>query len=126
MELKITECNCLTGGRDFLFDMLRYENAIDYIKAIINHDNKSVVGGYDAVSDSCCSVDMPAFSFNYFCIYFNDEKYYIVNEDEVSLEAEYALDAMFPYAEDSHTFDFVQDRTKISFDVFEKELVIEF
>lgn len=126
MELKMTECNCLSGGRDFLFDMLRYENAVDYIKAVIKHENKSVVGGYDAVSDSCCSVDMPACSFDYFCIYFNGEKYYIVNGGEISSEAEYALDAMFAYAEDSHTFDFVQDRTKISFDVFEKELSIEF
>ena len=35
------------------------------------------------------------------------------------------IDAMFAYAKDSHTFDFIQDNIKITLDIFEHELVIE-
>ena len=130
MELKMTECNGSMLGQCLLTDMLYCTNAVDYIKVIIKYKNDGILESNDSARD--CHIvmdfvgDKPLCSWILFIIYFNDEKYYIVIDNEISSEAEDALDAMLAYAGDSHMFDFVQDNIRINVDAFEKELVLEF
>ena len=67
----------------------------------------------------------------YFSVSFNGKTYVVVEDGGLMLNSnneaiDVLIDDMFAYAKDSHTFDFIQDDIKITVDIFEKELVIEF
>ena len=126
MELKMTECNGICGASDFFNDILRFGNVIDYTRAIVNtyeeHDG-------DFCDKQSC-VGEPLFAPRYFSVSFNGKTYTVVEDGELILSSNDNLiydliDAMFEYASDSHTFDFIQDNIKITLDIFEHELVIE-
>ena len=122
MELKITECFGSFGASDFLNDILRFKNVIDYTRAIANAYKADEDEDYD--KESC--VDDLSFKPMYY-----DGKTYVVVEDgglmlNSNNEAiDVLIDAMYAYSSDSHTFDFIQDNIKIALDIFEHELVIE-
>lgn len=126
MELKITECFGIFGASDFLNDILRFKNVIDYTRAIANAYKADEDEDYD--KESC--VDDLSFKPMYFSVKFNDTVYVVVNDGELTDGDDYEriyelIDDMFTYAKDSHTFDFIQDNIKITLDIFEHELSIE-
>lgn len=126
MELKMTECNYLAGSSNFFNDIVRFKNVIDYTRAILN--------AYGSFDDDFCDgqscVDALSFVPRYFSVKFDDKVYVVVDgklTDGDDYERIYELiDDMFAYAKDSHTFDFIQDDIKITVDIFEQELSIEF
>lgn len=127
MELKMTECNYLAGSSNFFNDILRFKNVIDYTRAILN--------AYGSFDDDFCDgqscVDALSFVPRYFSVKFNDKVYVVVNDGELTDGDDYEriyelIDDMFEHASDSHTFDFIQDDIKITVDIFEQELSIEF
>lgn len=126
MELKMTECNYLAGSSNFFNDIVRFKNVIDYTRAILN-----VYGSFDDdFCDGQSCVGALSFVPRYFSVKFNDKVYVVVDgklTDGDDYERIYDLiDAMYAYSSDSHTFDFIQDDIKITVDIFEQELSIEF
>ena len=126
MELKITECFGSFGASDFLNDILRFRNVIDYTRAIANAYKADEDEDYD--KQSC--VDDLSFKPMYYSVSFDGKTYVVVEDGGLMLNSnneaiDVLIDAMFSYAKDSHTFDFIQDNIKITLDVFEQELVIE-
>ena len=127
MELKITECFGSFGASDFLNDILCFKNVIDYTRAIANAYKADEDEYYD--KESC--VDDLSFKPVYYSVSFNGKTYVVVEDGGLMLNSnneaiDVLIDAMFAYAKDSHTFDFIQDKIKITLDIFEQELVIEF
>ena len=121
MELKITECCGICGASDFLNDILCFKNVIDYTRAIAN--------AYEADEDEESCVGDLSFKPMYYSVSF-DGKTYVVEDGGVMLNSnnesiDVLIDAMYAYAKDSHTFDFIQDNIKITLDIFEHELAIE-
>ena len=126
MELKITEFSGLFGVRYFLNDILCFKNVIDYTRAIANAYKADEDEYYD--KESC--VDGLSFKPMYYSVSFDGKTYVVVEDGGLMLNSnneaiDVLIDAMFAYAKDSHTFDFIQDNIKITLDVFEHELVIE-
>lgn len=126
MELKITECFGSFGAVDFLNDVLRFRNVIDYTRAIANAYKADEDEDYD--KESC--VDDLSFKPMYYSVSFDGKTYVVVEDGGLMLNSnneaiDVLIDAMFSYAKDSHTFDFIQDNIKIALDIFEHELVIE-
>ena len=126
MELKITECFGSFGASDFLNDILRFRNVIDYTRAIANAYKADEDEDYD--KESC--VGNLSFKPMYFSVSFNGKTYVPVEDGGLMLNSnneaiDVLIDAMFAYAKDSHTFDFIQDNIKIALDIFEHELSIE-
>lgn len=126
MELKITECDGICGASDFLNDILCFKNVIDYTRAIANAYKADEDEDYD--KESC--VDNLSFKPMYFSVSFDGKTYVVVEDGDLMLNSnneaiDVLIDAMFAYAKDSHTFDFIQDNIKITLDIFEHELVIE-
>lgn len=65
-----------------------------------------------------------------YSVSFGGKTYVVVEDGGLMLNSnneaiDVLIDAMFAYAKDSHTFDFIQDNIKITLDIFEQELVIE-
>lgn len=108
-------------------DLVLYKNAFDYSRAIIDSD---MCGEDDSDDDFFKYVDKDfcksCFWPRDYFIYFGGEKYYITMEGDVSFETDEAIDAMFAYAKDSHTFDFFQDNVEVYVDDVKKELIINF
>ena len=126
MELKITECFGSFGASDFLNDILCFKNVIDYTRAIANAYKADEDEDYD--KQSC--VDDLSFKPMYYSVSFDGKTYVVVEDGGLMLNSnneaiDVLIDAMFSYAKDSHTFDFIQDNIKITLDIFEQELVIE-
>lgn len=126
MELKITECFGSFGAVDFLNDILRFRNVIDYTRAIANAYKADEDELYD--KESC--VDDLSFKPMYYSVSFDGKTYVVVEDGGLMLNSnneaiDVLIDEMFSYAKDSHTFDFIQDNIKITLDIFEQELVIE-
>lgn len=126
MELKITECFGSFGASDFLNDILRFRNVIDYTRAIANTYKADEDEDYD--KESC--VDELSFKPMYFSVSFDGKTYVPVEDGGLMLNSnneaiDVLIDAMYAYSSDSHTFDFIQDNIKITLDIFEHELVIE-
>lgn len=126
MELKVTECFGSFGAVDFLNDILRFRNVIDYTRAIANAYKADEDEDYD--KESC--VDDLSFKPMYYSVSFDGKTYVVVEDGGLMLNSndeaiDVLIDAMFAYAKDSHTFDFIQDNIKITLDIFEHELVIE-
>jgi hypothetical protein len=126
MELKITECEGIFGASDFLNDILCFKNVIDYTRAIANAYKADEDEDYD--KESC--VDELSFKPMYYSVSFDGKTYVVVEDGGLMLNSnneaiDVLIDAMFAYAKDSHTFDFIQDNINIVLDVFEHELVIE-
>lgn len=126
MELKVTECFCSFGARDFLNDILCFKNVIDYTRAIANAYKADEDEDYD--KESC--VDDLSFKPMYYSVSFDGKTYVVVEDGGLMLNSnneaiDVLIDAMYAYSSDSHTFDFIQDNIKITLDIFEHELVIE-
>ena len=126
MELKITECFGSFGASDFLNDILRFKNVIDYTRAIANTYKAAEDEDYD--KESC--VDDLSFKPMYYSVSFDGKTYVVVEDGGLMLNSnneaiDVLIDAMYAYSSDSHTFDFIQDNIKITLDIFEHELVIE-
>ena len=126
MELKITECFGSFGAVDFLKDVLRFRNVIDYTRAIANAYKADEDEDYD--KESC--VDDLSFKPMYYSVSFDGKTYVVVEDGGLMLNSndeaiDVLIDAMYAYSSDSHTFDFIQDNIKIALDIFEHELVIE-
>lgn len=126
MELKITECFGSFGAVDFLNDILRFRNVIDYTRAIANAYKADEDEDYD--KESC--VDDLSFKPMYYSVSFDGKTYVVVEDGGLMLNSndeavDVLIDAMYAYSSDSHTFDFIQDNIKITLDIFEHELVIE-
>lgn len=126
MELKMTECDGICGASDFLNDILRFKNVIDYTRAIANAYKADEDEDYD--KESC--VDDLSFKPMYYSVSFDGKTYVVVEDGGLMLNSndeaiDVLIDAMFAYSSDSHTFDFIQDNIKITLDIFEHELVIE-
>lgn len=126
MELKITECFGSFGASDFLNDILRFKNVIDYTRAIANAYKADEDEDYD--KQSC--VDDLSFKPMYYSVSFDGKTYVVVEDGGLMLNSnneaiDVLIDAMYAYSSDSHTFDFIQDNIKITLDIFEHELVIE-
>lgn len=126
MELKITECFGSFGASDFLNDVLRFRNVIDYTRAIANAYKADEDEDYD--KESC--VDDLSFKPMYYSVSFDGKTYVVVEDGGLMLNSnneaiDVLIDAMYAYSSDSHTFDFIQDNIKIALDIFEHELVIE-
>lgn len=126
MELKITECFGIFGASDFLNDILRFKNVIDYTRAIANAYKADEDEDYD--KESC--VDELSFKPAYYSVSFDGKTYVVVEDGGLMLNSnneaiDVLIDAMYAYSSDSHTFDFIQDNIKITLDIFEHELVIE-
>lgn len=126
MELKMTECDGICGAVDFLNDILRFKNVIDYTRAIANAYKADEDEDYD--KESC--VDDLSFKPMYYSVSFDGKTYVVVEDGGLMLNSndeaiDVLIDAMYAYSSDSHTFDFIQDNIKITFDIFEHELVIE-
>lgn len=126
MELKITECFGSFGASDFLNDILRFKNVIDYTRAIANAYKADEDEDYD--KESC--VDDLSFKPMYYSVSFDGKTYVVVEDGGLMLNSnneaiDVLIDAMYAYSSDSHTFDFIQDNIKITLDIFEHELVIE-
>lgn len=126
MELKITECFGSFGASDFLNDILRFKNVIDYTRAIANTYKADEDEDYD--KQSC--VDDLSFKPMYYSVSFDGKTYVVVEDGGLMLNSnneaiDVLIDAMYAYSSDSHTFDFIQDNIKITLDIFEHELVIE-
>ena len=126
MELKMTECDGICGASDFLNDILRFKNVIDYTRAIANAYKADEDEDYD--KESC--VDDLSFKPMYYSVSFDGKTYVVVEDGGLMLNSnneaiDVLIDAMYAYSSDSHTFDFIQDNIKITLDVFEHELVIE-
>lgn len=126
MELKITECFGSFGAVDFLNDILRFRNVIDYTRAIANAYKADEDEDYD--KESC--VDDLSFKPMYYSVSFDGKTYVVVEDGGLMLNSnneaiDVLIDAMYAYSSDSHTFDFVQDNIKITLDIFEHELSIE-
>lgn len=126
MELKVTECFGSFGASDFLNDILCFKNVIDYTRAIANAYKADEDEDYD--KQSC--VDDLLFKPMYYSVSFDGKTYVVVEDGGLMLNSnneaiDVLIDAMFSYAKDSHTFDFIQDNIKITLDIFEQELVIE-
>lgn len=126
MELKITECCGIFGASDFLNDILRFKNVIDYIRAIANAYKADEDEDYD--KESC--VDDLSFKPMYYSVSFDGKTYVVVEDGGLMLDSnneaiDVLIDAMYAYSSDSHTFDFIQDNIKITLDIFEHELSIE-
>ena len=126
MELKITECFGVFDASDFLNDILRFKNVIDYTRAIANAYRADEDEDYD--EQSC--VDDLSFKPMYYSVSFDGKTYVVVEGGGLMLDSnneaiDVLIDAMYAYAKDSHTFDFIQDNIKITLDIFEHELSIE-
>ena len=126
MELKVTECFGSFGAVDFLNDILRFRNVIDYTRAIANAYKADEDEDYD--KESC--VDELSFKPMYYSVSFDGKTYVVVEDGGLMLNSnneaiDVLIDAMYAYSSDSHTFDFIQDNIKITLDIFEHELVIE-
>lgn len=126
MELKMTECDGICGASDFLNDILCFKNVIDYTRAIANAYKADEDEDYDKES---CVGDL-SFKPMYYSVSFDGKTYVVVEDGGLMLNSnneaiDVLIDAMFAYAKDSHTFDFVQDTIKITLDIFEHELSIE-
>lgn len=126
MDLKVTECFGSFGASDFLNDILRFRNVIDYTRAIANAYKADEDEDYD--KESC--VDDLSFKPMYYSVSFDDKTYVVVEGGGLMLNSnneaiDVLIDAMYAYSSDSHTFDFIQDNIKITLDIFEHELVIE-
>lgn len=126
MELKMTECFGLFGASDFLNDILRFKNVIDYTRAIANAYKADEDEDYN--KESC--VDDLSFKPMYYSVSFDGKTYVVVEDGGLMLNSnneaiDVLIDAMYAYSSDSHTFDFIQDNIKITLDIFEHELVIE-
>lgn len=126
MELKMTECDGICGASDFLNDILRFRNVIDYTRAIANAYKADEDEDYD--KESC--VDDLSFKPMYYSVSFDGKTYVVVEDGGLMLNSndeaiDVLIDAMYAYSSDSHTFDFIQDNIKITLDIFEHELVIE-
>lgn len=126
MELKMIECDGICGASDFLNDILCFKNVIDYTRAIANAYKADEDEDYD--KESC--VDDLSFKPMYYSVSFDGKTYVVVEDGGLMLNSnneaiDVLIDAMFAYAKDSHTFDFIQDNIKITLDIFEHELVIE-
>lgn len=126
MELKITECFGSFGAVDFLNDILRFKNVIDYTRVIANAYKADEDEDY--YKESC--VDDLSFKPMYYSVSFDGKTYVVVEDGGLMLNSnneaiDVLIDAMYTYAKDSHTFDFIQDNIKITLDIFEHELVIE-
>lgn len=126
MELKVTECFGSFGAVDFLNDILRFRNVIDYTRAIANAYKADEDEDYD--EQSC--VDDLSFKPMYYSVSFDGKTYVVVEDGGLMLNSnneaiDVLIDAMYAYSSDSHTFDFIQDNIKITLDIFEHELVIE-
>lgn len=126
MELKVTECFGSFGAVDFLNDILRFKNVIDYTRAIANAYKADEDEDYD--KESC--VDDLSFKPMYYSVSFDGKTYVVVEDGGLMLNSnneaiDVLIDAMYAYSSDSHTFDFIQDNIKITLDIFEHELVIE-
>lgn len=126
MELKVTECFGSFGAVDFLNDVLRFRNVIDYTRAIANAYKADEDEDYD--KESC--VDDLSFKPMYYSVSFDGKTYVVVEDGGLMLNSnneaiDVLIDAMYAYSSDSHTFDFIQDNIKIALDIFEHELVIE-
>lgn len=126
MELTITECSGLFGASDFLNDILRFKNVIDYTRAIANAYKADEDEDYD--KESC--VDDLSFKPMYYSVSFDGKTYVVVKDCDLMLNSndediDVLIDAMYAYSSDSHTFDFIQDDIKITIDIFERELDIE-
>lgn len=127
MELKVTECFGSFGASDFLNDILCFKNVIDYTRAIANAYKADEDEDYD--KESC--VDDLSFKPMYYSVSFDGKTYVVVEDGGLMLNSnneaiDVLIDAMYAYSSDSHTFDFIQDNIKITLDIFEHELVIEF
>lgn len=126
MELKVTECFGSFGASDFLNDILRFKNVIDYTRAIANAYKADEDEDYDKES---CVGDL-SFKPVYYSVSFNGKTYVPVEDGGLMLNSnneaiDVLIDAMYAYSSDSHTFDFIQDNIKITLDIFEHELSIE-
>lgn len=126
MELKVTECFGSFGASDFLNDILCFKSVIDYTRAIANAYKADEDEDYDKES---CVGDL-SFKPMYYSVSFDGKTYVVVENGGLMLDSnneaiDVLIDAMFSYAKDSHTFDFIQDNIKITLDIFEQELVIE-
>lgn len=126
MELKMTECFGSFGASDFLNDILRFKNVIDYTRAIANAYKADEDEDYD--KESC--VDDLLFKPMYYSISFDGKTYDVVKDGGLMLDSnneaiDVLVDAMYAYSSDSHTFDFIQDNIKITLDIFEHDLSIE-
>lgn len=126
MELKITECFGVFGASDFLNDILRFKNVIDYTRAIANAYRADEDEDYDKES---CVGDL-SFKPMYYSVSFDGKTYVVVKDGGLMLNSnneaiDVLIDAMYAYSSDSHTFDFIQDNIKITLDIFEHELSIE-
>ena len=67
----------------------------------------------------------------YYSVSFDGKTYVVVEDGGLMLNSnneaiDVLIDAMYAYSSDSHTFDFIQDDIKITVDIFEQELSIEF
>lgn len=127
MDLKVTECFGSFGAVDFLNDILRFRNVIDYTRAIAIAYKADEDEDYD--KESC--VDDLSFKPMYYSVSFDGKTYVVVEDGGLMLNSnneaiDVLIDAMYAYSSDSHTFDFIQDNIKIALDIFEHELVIEF
>ena len=127
MELKMTECDGICGASDFLNDILCFKNVIDYTRAIANAYKADEDEDYD--KESC--VDDLSFKPMYYSVSFDGKTYVAVEDGGLMLNSnneaiDVLIDAMYAYSSDSHTFDFIQDNIKITLDIFEHELSIEF
>lgn len=126
MELKVTECFGSFGAVDFLNDILRFRNVIDYTRAIANAYKADEDEDYDKES---CVGDL-SFKPMYYSVSFDGKTYVVVEDGGLMLNSnneaiDVLIDAMYAYSSDSHTFDFIQDNIKITLDIFEHELSIE-
>lgn len=126
MELKVTECFGSFGASDFLNDILCFKNVIDYTRAIAN----AYKADEDEDYDKQLCVDDLSFKPMYYSVSFDGKTYVVVEDGGLMLNSnneaiDVLIDAMYAYAKDSHTFDFIQDDIKITLDIFEHELVID-
>lgn len=126
MELEITECSGIFGAVDFLNDVLRFRNVIDYTRAIAKAYKADEDEDYGKES---CVGDL-SFKPMYYSVSFDGKTYVVVEDGGLMLNGndeaiDVLIDAMYAYSSDSHTFDFIQDNIKIALDIFERELVIE-
>lgn len=126
MQLNMTECEGIFGASDFLNDILCFKNVIDYTRAIANAYKADEDEDYDKES---CVGDL-SFKPMYYSVSFDGKTYVVVEDGGLMLNSnneaiDVLIDAMFAYAKDSHTFDFIQDSIKITLDIFEHELSIE-
>ena len=126
MQLNMTECEGIFGASDFLNDILCFKNVIDYTRAIANAYKADEDEDYDKQS---CVGDL-SFKPMYYSVSFDGKTYVVVEDGGLMLNSnneaiDVLIDAMYAYAKDSHTFDFIQDNIKITLDIFEHELSIE-